>query len=88
YLGSGYTNTITAENPTFRQPPTQLASGLLSAPSAGLMEFDGTAFYGTSVASSRQVTTTKQITVLSTANTLSNSSTSAQNIFPTGQATL
>ena len=61
--------------------PLKLASGtLLTAAAAGAAEFDGTAFYLTAAASSRQVVDAEQFTCLSSSYTLANS-TSAQKLF-------
>lgn len=61
--------------------PINLTAGTnLTTAAAGAIEFDGTSFYATSVASSRQVVNTEQVQVLSTTRTLANN-TSAQAIF-------
>ncbi len=63
-------------------PLTFVSGTNLTTPAAGAVEFDGKVFYATSVASSRQVVTTKQIaTVQGTAVALTNNITTAQNIF-------
>jgi hypothetical protein len=63
--------------------PLKFNSGTnLTAAAAGAHEYDGTCHYLTSVASSRQVAVTQQFaTVQGSDVSLSNSSTSAQNIF-------
>lgn len=61
--------------------PLTFASGTnLTTATVGDCEFDGTAFYQTAVASSRQVVATEQVEVLSGSRTLTNN-TSAQAIF-------
>jgi len=68
---------------TASQAPLVWAAGVnKTTVAAGEWEFDGKAFYAAAVAASRQVITTKQIaTVQGSTVALSNSSTSAQNIF-------
>jgi len=64
---------------------TLVSTALVGSGSAGAEEYDGKVFYQTSVASSRQVTQTMQfVTVQGSDVSLSNSSTSAQNIFASG----
>jgi hypothetical protein len=59
----------------------RMASGsLLTTAAAGVKEFDGKAFYATSVASARQVLCAQQIQILSGTRTFTNN-TSAQAIF-------
>lgn len=66
-----------------------LPTATLTTAAANTVEFDGKVFYANAVASSRQVVTTKQVaTVQGTAVALSNSSTSAQNIFAAANDTL
>ena len=61
--------------------PLYFTSGTLETTvEAGTMEFDGKAFYATSVASSRQVVATEQFQMLSSTRTFANN-TSAQAIF-------
>jgi hypothetical protein len=61
-------------------PLTFTAGTNLTTAAAGACEFDGTAFYHTAVASSRQVVTTEQLQVLSANRTFANNTT-AQAIF-------
>lgn len=63
--------------------PLTLTSGTnLTTAAAGSVEYDGTSFYATSVASSRQVVCSEQfVCVGATPVSLSNSSTSAQSVF-------
>lgn len=66
---------------TASTPPLKMTSGTnLTSAAAGAVEFDGTAFYDTSVASSRQVRRSEQIEILSGTRTFTNN-TSAQAIF-------
>jgi hypothetical protein len=61
--------------------PLRLASGTnLTTAAAGAIEFDGKAFYATSVASARQIVNAEQIQALTTTRTFTNN-TSAQAIF-------
>lgn len=60
----------------------------LTTATAGAVEFDGKAFYATSVASSRQVVDTEQFVAATTVVALSNSSTAAQAIFAAANDTL
>lgn len=70
--------------------PLTLTSGTnLTTAAAGVVEYDGTSFYATSVASSRQVVDAEQfVCVGATPVSLSNSSTSAQSIFAAANDTL
>lgn len=62
---------------------------LLTTALPGALEYDGKAWYATAVASARQIIAAKQIaTVQGSAVALSNSSTSAQNIFAAANDTL
>lgn len=63
--------------------PMRFASGTnLTTATAGCFEYDGKVFYQTSVASSRQVTNTEQfVTVQGSDVSLTNSITTAQNVF-------
>jgi len=88
YLGSGTSGSLTTEAPLQRTPPIQFATGLTGSPTAGVMDYDGKAFYGTAVASSRQVIDAEQVTILSADNTTPTNVNTAQNVFPTGQGTL
>lgn len=96
-VGKATTDTLT--NKTLTAPilsagttsvqPITFTSGTLNTTAvAGVMEYDGTAPYFTSVASSRQVVAAQQFAVTTTANALSNSSTAAQNIFPSANDVL
>ena len=82
--GSGnatFAGTVNLAAGTVTLAPLKIASGtLLTTASAGAAEFDGTAFYATAAASSRQVVDAEQFTCLSSSYTLANS-TSAQKIF-------
>lgn len=64
--------------------PLTLTSGTnLTTAAAGAVEYDGTTFFATSVASARQVICSEQFACVgATPVSLSNSSTSAQNVFP------
>lgn len=64
--------------------PLKFTSGTLNtSAAAGALEFDGTAFYATSVASSRQVVEAEQFISLTSGNTLT-SQTAAQPLFDGG----
>lgn len=82
--GSGnatFSGTVNLAAGTTSLAPAKFPSGtLLTTATAGAAEFDGTAFYLTSVASSRQVVDTEQFQCLSSPYTLANN-TSAQKIF-------
>lgn len=69
-----------AAGTTAISPQTYTSGTNLTTAAAGACEFDGTAFYHTSVASARQVVTTEQVQVLSANRTFTNN-TSAQAIF-------
>ena len=75
---------------TVSRAPLTFTSGTnKTTAAAGTMEYDGTCLYGTSVASSRQVMTAAQFaTVQGSDVSLSNSSTSAQAIFASGNDVL
>lgn len=60
----------------------------LTTAAVGALEFDGKAFYATSVASSRQVVDAEQFVAATTVVSLSNSSTAAQAIFASANDTL
>lgn len=64
--------------------PLTLTSGTnLTTAAAGAVEYDGKTFFATSVASARQVICSEQFACVgATPVSLSNSSTSAQNVFP------
>lgn len=81
-----FTGTQTLPAGTTVSAPFVFQSGSnLTTASAGAMEFDGTSFYATSVASTRQVVATPQFTtVQGSAVSLSTTSTASQDIFATG----
>lgn len=70
--------------------PLKFTSGTnLTTAEAGAIEYDGTSFYATSVASSRQVLNAEQfVCVGATPVSLSNSATTAQSIFATANDAL
>lgn len=70
--------------------PLKMTSGTnLTAAEAGAIEYDGTAFYATSVASSRQVVNSDQFACVgATPVALSNSATTAQSVFDAANDTL
>lgn len=73
--------TLSAGIATANNSPLKFTSGTnLTTAEAGSEEYDGTVFYATSVASSRQVVDTEQIIILSSAYTLT-SQTAAQKLF-------
>lgn len=74
-------NGLTLLGGTTSTPPLKLTSGTnLTSAAAGAVEYDGTAFYDTAVASARQVRVTEQFQSLTSARTFTNN-TSAQAIF-------
>jgi hypothetical protein len=76
--GAGVTGlTINANQKTI------IASTTLATPSAGMVEYDGTAFYSSMAASTRGVMPSEQIIVLTSTNTLT-SQTAVQPIFDGG----
>lgn len=69
--------------------PITLQSGTLNTTAAaGGLEYDGKAIYATTVASARQAVAAQQFVVATTTVSLSNSSTSAQNVFAAANDTL
>lgn len=73
--------TITPGAGATSYPPLKLLSGtLMTSAAAGAVEYDGTCFYGTAQASSRQVVDTEQLTTLTSPYTLT-SQTAAQKLF-------
>lgn len=80
YMAGG-SNGFTINAGTATQAPIVLTAGTnLTTPAAGAEEFDGTAFYATSVASSRQVVDTEQFICLASNYTASDTA-SAQKVF-------
>jgi hypothetical protein len=70
-------------------PPLKFTSGTLETTAeAGAVEYDGKAFYATTVASSRQVLTAKQIATAFSVVSLTNNITTAQSIFAAANDTL
>ena len=65
------------------RPPISVGIGTFGSNTgtAGAIEFDGTAFYATSVASSRQVVVTPQFMMLESAFSLPNNNTAPQKMF-------
>lgn len=100
--GTTSTNLVFSTNPTLSylvlaagtatagQEPLKFTSGTnLTTAEAGAVEYDGKVFYATSVASSRQIIASPQVVVVgATPVSLSNSSTSAQNVFAAANDTL
>lgn len=88
-LSTGATITPGAGATTY--PPLKLLSGtLMTSAAAGAVEYDGTCFYGTAQASSRQVLDAEQFQTLTSPYTLT-SQTAAQKMFnatTNGQVTL
>jgi hypothetical protein len=63
---------VLAANGTSLAPAEFQSGSLLTTPAAGAAEFDGTCFYETAAASSRQIVDTEQIQILSGTYTLAN----------------
>ena len=78
----GVSSTVTLATGTTSIAPVNIPAGTVKTTAgAGDLEFDGKVFYLNSVASSRQAVATYQRVIVVTAVALSNSSTSAQNLF-------
>lgn len=79
--GAGFAKDVYLATGTTAIAPLTFTSGTnLTTARAGGVEFDGTCFYATSVASSRQVVGAEQLAVIQTDNTLADVAT-AQNVF-------
>ena len=71
--GAAFTGNVTLPAGTATVAPLTFTSGTnLTTAAAGDLEFDGTCFYATAQASSRQVVVAEQVQVLTSANTLAN----------------
>lgn len=87
--GGTLTGALVAAAGTTAVTPVTLQSGTLNTTAAaGGMEYDGKAFYATTVASSRQAVAAHQFVIATADVSLSNSSTSAQNVFDSANDTL
>lgn len=85
----GVSSTVTLATGTTSIAPLNLPAGTVKTTvAAGDMEHDGKVFYLSSAASSRQAVSAVQFVTNVSAVALSNSSTSAQNVFPSANDTL